>query len=82
MTETRTLPGSASRGKGLHIGLWVAQVLRAVGFGMAGLMKLATPYTDFAAQQAWAQLEATRRAQALLLSGVRFVSPLFSTGRS
>lgn len=41
--------------KGWHIGLWVAQVLLAVGFGMAGFMKLATPYADLAQKMAWAR---------------------------
>lgn len=42
-------------GKGFHIGLWVAQVLLAIGFGMAGVMKLATPYAELAQKMAWAQ---------------------------
>jgi putative oxidoreductase len=41
--------------KGWHIGLWVAQGLLAVGFGMSGLMKLTTPYADLAQKMAWAQ---------------------------
>jgi uncharacterized membrane protein YphA (DoxX/SURF4 family) len=36
------------------IGLWVAQVLLAVAFGAAGVMKLFMPYADVAAQMAWA----------------------------
>ena len=47
--------GSASSDRGLHIGLWVAQALLAVGFGMAGLMKLTTPYQQLVSTQAWAQ---------------------------
>jgi putative oxidoreductase len=35
--STSTLSGA---NKGMNIGLWVAQVLLAVGFGMAGYMKL------------------------------------------
>lgn len=46
---------AAPRGRGLHIGLWVAQGLLAVGFGMAGLMKLTTPYQQLVSSQAWAQ---------------------------
>jgi len=42
-------------GKGFHIGLWVAQVLLSMGFGMAGVMKLATPYAELAQKMAWAQ---------------------------
>lgn len=39
----------------LSIGLWGAQVLLALGFGMAGLMKLSTPYAELAAKAAWAR---------------------------
>ncbi len=39
--------------KGLHIGLWVVQVLLALAFGMAGVMKMTTPIADLAAQMAW-----------------------------
>lgn len=46
---------AASGGRGLHIGLWAAQALLAVGFGMAGLMKLTTPYQQLVSSQAWAQ---------------------------
>jgi uncharacterized membrane protein YphA (DoxX/SURF4 family) len=42
--------------KGLRIGLWVAQVLLAVAFLGAGLMKVAQPYDAVAASQAWARL--------------------------
>ena len=46
---------TASPERGLHIALWVAQALLAVGFGMAGLMKLTTPYQQLVSSQAWAQ---------------------------
>jgi putative oxidoreductase len=46
---------AASPGKGLNIGLWVAQVLLAVGFGMAGLMKLTTPYEQMVSDATWAR---------------------------
>lgn len=36
-----------------NIGLWVAQVLLAVAFGMAGVMKLMTPVADLGAMMAW-----------------------------
>lgn len=42
--------------KGLRIGLWVAQVLLAVAFLGAGLMKVTQPYDAVAASQAWARL--------------------------
>ena len=38
----------ASGSKGLHIGLWVAQVLLALAFLMAGGMKLVSPYEKLA----------------------------------
>jgi uncharacterized membrane protein YphA (DoxX/SURF4 family) len=50
MTASTNAPG-----RGWHIILWVAQVLLAVGFGMAGAMKLATPYAELAQKMAWAQ---------------------------
>ncbi len=34
--------------RGLHIGLWVAQVLLAVAFGMAGLLKATAPMAELA----------------------------------
>lgn len=39
--------------KGLNIGLWVVQVLLAVGFGMAGLMKSTAPVEELAKNMAW-----------------------------
>jgi putative oxidoreductase len=47
VTQSQTSAG----GKGLHIGLWVVQVLLAVAFGMAGGMKL-TSSTDQLAKMA------------------------------
>ena len=45
-------------GRALHIGLWVAQGLLALAFGMSGLMKLGTPYAELAAKFAWARATA------------------------
>ena len=39
--------------KSLHITLWIFQVLLSVPFMMGGLMKLATPIADLAAQMPW-----------------------------
>ena len=39
--------------KGLHIGLWVAQGLLAVAFGMAGAMKATTPLDELAKSLVW-----------------------------
>lgn len=47
--------GRARGGKGLHVALWVAQVLLAIVFGMAGFMKLFTPYEHLVSTQAWAR---------------------------
>ncbi len=40
-------------GKGLRIGLWVAQVLLAVAFVASGLMKITTPIEQLQAQMPW-----------------------------
>jgi putative oxidoreductase len=42
--------------KGLRIGLWVAQVLLALAFVGASLMKLTQPYEVLTTSQAWALL--------------------------
>lgn len=55
MTSAPTNASPQPAGKGIHIGLWVVQALLAIGFGMAGAMKLATPYAELAAQQPWAK---------------------------
>lgn len=46
MSTNVTASPRADRNKGLAIGLWVAQILLALAFGMAGWMKLATPYAE------------------------------------
>ncbi len=56
MTSTSTaIETKRGTSKGLNIVLWVAQVLLALGFGMAGSMKLGTPYADLAQKMAWAR---------------------------
>jgi putative oxidoreductase len=40
--------------KGLHIALWVVQVVLALMFGMAGVMKATTPIPELAQQLPWA----------------------------
>lgn len=37
----------------MNIALWIAQVLLAVAFGMAGFMKLVSPIDDLARNMAW-----------------------------
>lgn len=46
-------PASAPPSKALHISLWVAQVLLALAFGMAGAMKTFTPLAELATKLAW-----------------------------
>lgn len=43
----------SSEGQGLHKGLWVAQVLLAVAFFAAGMMKTVTPIAELQAKMAW-----------------------------
>jgi uncharacterized membrane protein YphA (DoxX/SURF4 family) len=48
-----TATSSASGGKGLTIALWIAQVLLAVGFGMAGWMKIMSPMPELVEKMGW-----------------------------
>lgn len=48
MTAATTSPG-----KGLTMGLWVAQALLALAFTASGLMKLTTPIAELATKMAW-----------------------------
>jgi hypothetical protein len=41
------------RSKGLHIGLWVVQVLLALAFGATGFGKLMSPFADLATKMPW-----------------------------
>lgn len=50
---TTTTAASPSTGKGLHVGLWVAQALLALAFLATGLMKLATPVAELAKNMNW-----------------------------
>lgn len=45
--------GDGTQHKALHISLWVAQVLLAVAFGGAGLMKATQPIAELARQMVW-----------------------------
>jgi uncharacterized membrane protein YphA (DoxX/SURF4 family) len=45
----------ATQGRGLNIGLWVAQALLAVAFIGSGMLKLVTPYEELARQMLWVQ---------------------------
>ena len=43
----------AQPSRGLHIALWVAQVVLAVAFSMAGFMKLVVPIDEMARDMSW-----------------------------
>lgn len=51
MTDDTT--GATPKRNWMHIGLWVAQVLLAVAYGMAGMMKLVTPLPELATQMSF-----------------------------
>jgi len=53
MAIAATVPSTESSSRGLHIALWVVQVLLAVAFGMAGVMKTTTPIAVLAEKMAW-----------------------------
>ncbi len=44
---------SAKGGKGLRIGLWIAQGLLILGFGVSGAGKIPIDYAEFAKKAAW-----------------------------
>jgi putative oxidoreductase len=44
---------SSSPYRGLHIGLWMAQIVLALAFGIAGFMKLTQPIALLAANMIW-----------------------------
>jgi len=46
-------PSTAAPAKGLTIGLWVAQALLALAFGLAGAMKTMTPIAELAQKLPW-----------------------------
>ncbi|MGC4115998.1 MAG: DoxX family protein [Myxococcales bacterium] len=52
-TDTLSIHSEVHPRKALNIGLWIAQVLLAVAFGMAGLMKLTTPIEVLAQNMNW-----------------------------
>jgi uncharacterized membrane protein YphA (DoxX/SURF4 family) len=53
MTTASASTTPATPSKGLHIGLWVVQVLLALAFGASGLMKMTTPIADLAKNMPW-----------------------------
>ena len=54
MSATASLTASAVRpNKALHVALWVSQILLAVMFGMAGVMKTTKPIADLAQMMPW-----------------------------
>ncbi len=67
MSNAATLPtpNTTTSSKGLHIGLWVTQVLVGLSFIMGGAMKLAMPVEELAAQMPW--------VSGVMGSAVRFI---------
>lgn len=53
--NTTSLTSVAKPSKGLHIVLWILQVILAGVFAMSGFMKLTTPIETMSAQMAWVQ---------------------------
>lgn len=53
MSATNLASPAVPAGRGLHIGLWAAQVVLAVLFGMAGMSKTTQPIADLAQQLGW-----------------------------
>lgn len=51
-TPTTSLP---ARNMALHVSLWIAQVLLAAAFGMAGYLKALTPMPQLGEQIFWAK---------------------------
>ncbi|MEJ7738491.1 MAG: DoxX family protein [Chitinophagaceae bacterium] len=51
--NTTSITAASRPSKGLHIILWILQVLLAGFFAMAGFMKLTTPIETMAAQAPW-----------------------------
>ena len=52
--NTTSLTSATKPSKGLHIVLWILQILLAGMFAMSGFMKLVTPIETMSAQMAWA----------------------------
>jgi len=53
MTMNAAVDSSLAPSKGLHLGLWIAQVLGGLAFVGAGLMKATTPIAELAAKMSW-----------------------------
>jgi hypothetical protein len=52
-STTTATPSTAAPGKGWTIGLWVAQVLLALAFGIPGAMKALFPIAELARKLPW-----------------------------
>jgi hypothetical protein len=52
-TATLAPSNEVPRSKGLHIGLWVVQVLLALAFAATGFGKLSMPWTDLLTKMPW-----------------------------
>jgi putative oxidoreductase len=53
MSASVAAVGSSRIGRGWNISLWVVQVLLALAFGMAGIMKTTRPIADLAKNMNW-----------------------------
>ncbi len=53
MSVPTTTAATASPPRGLNVALWIAQVLLAAAFLMAGSMKLTQPIADLGVKMAW-----------------------------
>ena len=53
MASSSSSPSLAPRGRGLRIGLWGAQILLGLAFGMAGVMKTTMPIAELAQKMVW-----------------------------
>ncbi|MBA2604480.1 MAG: DoxX family protein [Acidobacteria bacterium] len=51
--KTTALSQTARPGRALHVSLWILQIVLAVAFGIAGLMKLTRPIAALTDQMAW-----------------------------
>ena len=50
---TSESPEATTSRRGLNAALWIAQILLALAFGMAGVMKLGTPLAELGQKMSW-----------------------------
>jgi hypothetical protein len=54
VSASTSAASTSTPSRGLHLGLWAVQVLLALAFGSAGLMKTLTPIDELAKNMPWA----------------------------